>query len=139
MLSSSFTNINSCATCFDYFAVGGSAQDTGILALYDINPSGTLTLTLTTTLANTTVVNYCERCCCPNSQLLVGTDNGLFTYDTDTLDLISSYVSGANNNGLNVCWCCNNTNQFCTAVNDAPSAFILEQENSTFTTVCQLE
>lgn len=138
-VSSTFTNINSCATCNNYFLVGGSAQNQGILAKYTINTFGVISLELTATIADTTTVNYCERCCCSDSQLLVGTDKGLFSYVTDSLDLISSYTEGTNNNWLNACWCCNNANQFCAAINNAPSAFILEQQNPTFNTICQLQ
>jgi len=143
-VSSTFSLINSCATCQDYFVVGGSTAGQGTLAQYDVNISGTLTLIGQYTTPAGTTVNYCERCCCQESQLLVGTDVGLFNYSIaldDSLTLTSSLtlpVSGSTN-WLSVCWCCNNSNKYCAAVNNAPSAFVLEQMTPTFTTQCSLE
>jgi hypothetical protein len=139
-LSSTFSYINSCATCQDYLLVGGSSpSNQGILAQYNVTASGTLSLIATQTTPGTTV-NYCERCCCPESQLLVGTDVGLFCYAIgldNSLTLTASLADG--HNWLNVCWCCNSTNNYCAAVNNAPGAFILEQLTPTFTTKCSLE
>jgi len=142
-VSSTFSFINSCATCFNYFVVGGSAVGQGTLAQYDVNSTGSLNLIRQYPTAGTTV-NYCERCCCQESQLLVGTDVGLFNYTIEfdgsltPTSSLSLPVSGSTN-WLNVCWCCNNSNKYCAAVNNAPSAFVLEQMTPTFTTQCSLE
>lgn len=144
-LSGTFSQVNACATCNNYLILGGSNTEVsknGVLKQYtvkttDPNKGALVATSLMETIETTSTINYCELCCCNGSNLLVGTDKGLFSYDPDTLSLISSNTLLPNNNWNNTSWCCVN-NDYCAAVNNDAQAYILKQESGSFIVTCTL-
>lgn len=144
-LSGTFSQVNACATCYNYLILGGSNTEVsknGILKQYtvkttDPNKGSLVAASLMETIETTSTVNYCELCCCAGSNLLVGTDKGLFSYAPDTLSLISSNTLLPNNNWNNTCWCCMN-NDYCVAIDNEAQAYILKQESGSFIVTCTL-
>jgi len=138
-LSSDFININSCATCSDYLVLAGADNDThGTLIRYTLNGLGQLVFAQSASIADTLTVNYCELCCCNNSYLLAGTDNGLYSVEPDTFDLVASNTSMPNNNWINTCWCCDITGDYCIAVNNNHESYVLQQVGSSLNRVLEL-
>jgi uncharacterized repeat protein (TIGR01451 family) len=141
-LSGDFAVIHSCATCYNSLVLGGTGttEGQGKLVRYTIDNSGKLHDADSTTINGTSVVNYCERCCCQDSNyLLVGTDNGLYSLD-DELDIVASYtLTTVNNTWINTCWCCDEVGNYCIAVNNDHDAFVFKQNGSELTMVCKIE
>ena len=132
-MSSTFSTINSCATCYDSLTLGGTnTGNVGTLAQYTIDISGDLVFTQSTNITDTSTVNYCERCCCNNSWLLAGTDNGLYSFDPDTLALQASMAS---DDWINTCWCCDINADYCIAVKNNHQSYIVQQVGSSLNEV----
>ena len=127
-ISGQFDQANSCATCSDYFVIGGSKSSVGTLVPYSISSTGTLLAGTAVTVGGASTVNYCERCCCSGDNLLVGTDTGLLSYDNSLAFMLSSTSLVS----LNVCWCCNSHNQYCAVVDSVHGAFVLKQQPPSF-------
>jgi hypothetical protein len=77
-LSGTFSQVNACATCYNYLILGGSNTEVsknGILKQYtvkttDPNKGSLVAASLMETIETTSTVNYCELCCCAGSNLL---------------------------------------------------------------------
>ena len=84
-ISGQFYQANTCATCSDYFVIGGSNGSQGTLVQYSISSTGTLLAGSSFAVSGgATTVHHCERCCCSDTNyLLVGTDQGLLSYYTN--------------------------------------------------------
>jgi predicted outer membrane repeat protein len=129
-VSSLFSVSLACSTCYNYLALGGTnTSHQAIVASYHINTDGTLENIRSTTLP-ASAANYCERCCCNNSHLLVATDNGLYSINPETFDIVASNVSLANNSWVNACWCCDNSLTYCSAINSNHQSYIFQEQGT---------
>ena len=141
VMGNSFSTINSCSTCFNYLVLSGVYNnDQAIIARYIINDFGHVTAPLTTrTFDDATTVHYCERCCCNGSQILVGTDNGLYKLQTNSLNTIASNISMSDNDWLNICWCCDSNRIYCIACNSNHQTFIFKEVGGNLIEECELQ
>jgi predicted outer membrane repeat protein len=139
-LSTAFTAVHSCATCYGDLVLGGAGSGgLGVLIKYTIDVSGALVPSpVSRSIAGTTAVHYCERCCCGNNPILVGTDYGLYSLNADTLDIIASNTLMPNNNWINTCWCCDVTGDYCIAVNSNHETYVFQQAAPLLNMVLQL-
>jgi hypothetical protein len=71
-LSTAFNAVHSCATCYENLILGGGSNAGQGLLARGIVETGELTITQTVSIPDTSVVNYCERCCCGDNPILVG-------------------------------------------------------------------
>jgi hypothetical protein len=131
-MSTTFSTVNGCSTCYDYLVLAGvSKSEEGTVARYSVDSSGYLTgPSITASVGSSSSVYYCERCCCNDNDLLVGTDAGLYSLDSNTLDIAASNTSMSSSKFINVCWCCTSEPQYCIAVNSSYGAYIFEQVDS---------
>jgi hypothetical protein len=137
-ISDLFAVSRACSTCADYLAIGGTGNaDHARLARYSINTDGTLEHLTSATLPGT-AVQYCERCCCNDNDLIVATDSGLYTIDPGTLALIASNTEMSDNNWVNACWCCSESVLYSSAINSSHQSYIFEVSGSTLQAVMQL-
>ena len=133
-----------CAVGVNYLVIGGSSLDannTNVATLiqYGVNGDGTLSQIGNAHIIDGTRVNYCERCLCSTGDnLIVGTDTNLFTFDSNNFQQLASL---ANPIGCkNVCWCCNTTNMYGAAIQEARAnpGFTFEQVGTQITQQCTL-
>ena len=125
-----FSDINACSTYYRFLVLGGtSTLGKSFLARYLINNFGHLIRPiLSTSIADATTINYCERCCCSDdNHLLVGTDNGLYSLNPNDFTISASITSMPNNNWVNVCWCCCAQPQYCTATNSDHKTYVFQE------------
>jgi hypothetical protein len=119
-----------CSTCKNYLTLGGSSLTRqGILASYSIDTDGKLKYIKSAALP-ASIVNSCERCCCIKNHLLVATDNGLYSTDPDSFDIIASNTSMANNTWTNTCWCCDSSVIHCCAINSSHQSYIFQEQGT---------
>ena len=139
-LSGDFTAINSCATCYGDLVIGGAGSgEEALLMRCTVLEAGDLKITQTASIPGAVyIVNYCERCCCGDNPILVGTDNGLYSLDANTLDVVASNTLMPNNVWINTCWCCDSTGDYCIAVNSAHETYVFQQVADSLTQVLQL-
>jgi len=139
-MSTDFSTINSCATCYGNLVFGGAnVTNMGSVGRYTINPSsGLLVFSGSTSIGGATVVNYCERCCCGDDYLLVGTDNGLYSLNPNMLNIVASNISMPNNTWINTCWCCDMDGDYCIAVNSSHETYVFRQAGASLNQVLQL-
>ncbi|HML19525.1 MAG TPA: hypothetical protein PKD74_03010 [Candidatus Dependentiae bacterium] len=138
-MNDEFIAIFSCTTCYEDLVLGGAGnEEEGLLTRCEIGLSGELTITQTASLPDTTVVSYCERCCCNNNPILVGTGNGLYSLNATTLDTVASNTSMPNNVWINTCWCCDVTGDYCLAVNSNHETFVFQQVGSALNMMIEL-
>lgn len=122
-----FSTINACSTGANYLALAGTnTNGNASLTRYIVNGSGYVEPILSKTISGATTVNYCEKCCCSaNDELLVGTDNGLFSLNATSLNTVASY---AGSNWVNVCWCCSQDKIYCSATSSNQSTYLFKEE-----------
>jgi hypothetical protein len=139
-ISSKFSVAHGCSTCQDYLAFCGSnTSSQATVALYGIASDGTLSYASSAQVGSATDAYYCERCCCTSdNHLLVGTNSGLYSLDTSTLAVVASNTSMTNNAWINVCWCCDNTGNYCAATDNVHATYIFEESGSNLQEVVQL-
>jgi hypothetical protein len=137
-ISDLFAVSRACSTCANYLAIGGTDNaDHARLATYSINTDGTLEYSTSATLPGT-AVQYCERCCCNDNDLIVATNSGLYVTTPDTFALIASNAGMTDNNWVNACWCCANSVLYSSAINSSHQSYIFEVSGSTLQEVIQL-
>ncbi|HML19539.1 MAG TPA: hypothetical protein PKD74_03080, partial [Candidatus Dependentiae bacterium] len=138
-LSSIYWIIHSCATCYENLVLGGgSNEEEGLLMRCIVGETGDLTVTQTASIPDTFEVYYCERCCCDDNPILAGTDNGLYSLNANTLDVVASNTSMSNNVWINTCWCCDVTGDYCIAVNSYHETYVFKQEGALLNMVLEL-
>jgi len=125
-----FMLVNSCATCYENLVLGGAGSGEEALLARCTVEDGELAITQTASVPNAFEVYYCERCCCGGDSLLVGTNNGLYSFNPNTLSLVASNTSMPNNVWINTCWCCDMDGDYCIAVDSDHETYVFRQDGS---------
>jgi predicted outer membrane repeat protein len=138
-VASVYSHVNACSTCYNYLVLGGIRGTESLLGYHWINGSGHIGGPLPyTSFAGATTVNYCERCCCNNDHLLVGTDSGLYSVDAQTFAIVATNTTMSVNNWVNVCWCCASNKTYCAASDGASNGFIFKEQSGALEPVYNL-